>query len=321
MNRQGIGVRNTVLIILCVVLAALLAGMMYVSKQSEKAKEAEAEELKAQAKQYEDELAQIRGDLSVREKSITYDSDTAEVMVGFLISEENDIDYIKSVAEEFYFRPVLIVDCKGDLSNVKTLIHAASGTGWEIMLTATSFSESINANVVEVLSYMKSIDAKDSGVFLIRNDSYTNKNVQLLIDDGFIGYTKYNQTTPAAGVTDDGYVYFDYSYLQSMKTSVADRLYSLCANKTALIVVFDMKSMHSGDVTEDYAARLLELLKEYEENGQCQIASVEEVVLELSGANATEEERRANYEEYAAEQQPRIDELEKMIREIYSQMG
>ncbi|MCD8049976.1 MAG: hypothetical protein LUG52_10395 [Clostridia bacterium] len=321
MNGKGLVIRNVILIAVCVLLAALLAGMMYLSEQSDKERKEVAEELQAQAKQYEREIAEIRSNLSQMEKSITYSGDMAEAMVGFVVSKEADLDYIKTVSEEFDFEPVVIVDCTEGLSDVRDLLDTACDARWEIMLTASSFSENVNSDVVEILSYIKDIGARSADVFLLRNDSYTNKNVQLLIDDGFVGYTKYNQSTPMAGVTDEGYVYFDYSYLQSMQTSVSDRLYSLCANKTALIVAFDMDAVNSGSVTDDYVAALLERLGDYATEGQCRIASVEEVVIELSSANKTEEERRAEYEEYAAQQQVRIDELEEIVREIYSQMG
>ncbi|MCD8132534.1 MAG: hypothetical protein LUE19_01610 [Clostridiales bacterium] len=319
MYGRGRLIRNILFAVIAILLAGGLAFMIYSDEQAQKEQAEAVREIQAEARSYEVELNDLRSELSSLEKSTSYTSDRAEIMVGFIASDVSDMEYISDKAQAYGFPPVLVIDCTMDISDIEVIVEAAD-ENWEIMLYASPFSDESNENVLSVLSYLESAGRDETGVFFLRNSDNSSPNIQMLVDDGFIGYTNYHSESPAAGQTEDGYVYFDYSLIQSTGTAVEDRLSVLYSNKTSMIVIFDMGSIDSGTITETYVTEFMEELQDYAEDDACSFATVEEVVRELSEINMTEAELQAEYEEQAAEIQERIDELEEIISDIYSRI-
>lgn len=319
MYGRGRLIRNILFAVISVILAGGLAFMIYSDEQEQKERAAAILELQAEARPYEVELNNLQSELSSLEKNTSYTSDRAEIMVGFIASEVLDIEYIRDKAQVYGFPPVLVVDCTMDISDIEEIIEAAD-ENWEIMLYASPFSDDSNENVLAVLSYLEAVGRGDTGVFFLRNSDNSSQNVQMLVDDGFFGYTNYHSESPTAGQTEDGYVYFDYSLIQSTGTVVEDRLSVLCGNKSSMIVIFDMESIDSGAITETYVTEFMEELQNYTIDDACSFATVEEVVQELSEINMTEAQQQADYEEQAEEIQERIDELKEIISDIYSRI-
>ncbi|MCD7854842.1 MAG: hypothetical protein LUG66_04415 [Clostridiales bacterium] len=307
----------TVCIVVSILLAVILACMIFTDKQAEKAHSENLEEFTAKAEAYEDELQALKDRLTALRNGVDYVAETAKIMTGFVVSDVSDISYIREKASAYSLSPVLVIDCLKDMDFIKEVTEAADDS-WEIMLYASEFSEEINEKVLSVMAYLNSANRGHCGVFLLRDDFKNAANIQLLLDDGFIGYTGYNDS-PKSGQSQDGSVYFDYSFLTASGTAIAARLSILYGNKNAMILAFDMASINSGALTENYVLSILDSIKTNEKNGVCLITSAKEVINELSEINMTEAERRAEYEAQADELQARIDELDKTIRRIYSE--
>lgn len=319
MYGRGRLIRNILFAVISILLAGGLAFMIYSDEQEQKEQAEAIQELQAEARPYEVELNNLQSELSSLEKNTGYTSDRAEIMVGFIASELSDIEYISDKAQAYGFSPVLVVDCTMDISDIEEIVEAAD-ENWEIMLYVSSFSEESNESVLTVLSYLDSIEKDETGVFFLRNDYASDENIRLLADDGFIGYTLYHSSSPAAGQTGDGSVYFDYSYIRSDEGTIDDRLSVLYSNKASMLIVFDMDKINSGEISGSYITGVLDKIQNYASQENCCFATVEEVVWELSEINMTEAELQAEYEEQAAEIQERMDELEEIISEIYSRI-
>ncbi|MCD8237799.1 MAG: hypothetical protein LUC92_00440 [Clostridiales bacterium] len=316
MYRRGSRVISIICVVLSVLLAGFLAYMIYTDNQQQKSQTAVMEALQAEARPYENELTQLKRELSNLEDSVSYSSEDAEIMVGFVATGDSDIEYIKDKADTYNFSPVLILDCTLDMDIIEKIIESAD-TSWEIMLYAPTFSEEMNDLVLSVLSYLEDAGREHTGVFFLRSDYSTDANIQLLLDDEFIGYTSYHESSPKAGQTEDGAVYFDYSYLNTSGTSVTSRLSSAYTGKSSIIVAFDMASINSGDLSETYVTSLLDTIEWYTEYDDCSFSTVAAVTEELSSVNSIEADNQASYEKQAAEIQVRIDELEEIIDGIY----
>ncbi|MCC8081352.1 MAG: hypothetical protein LIO80_05020 [Lachnospiraceae bacterium] len=310
---------NTIFVIFIVLLAGVLAYMIYTNNEHRKAQSEAVTELQAEVRPYEVEQQNLEAELEALQSSVSYSSEEAEILVGFVVSDTSDISWIEEKATAYSFSPVLIIDCTLDRDVIEEVLETAEES-WEIMLYASDFSEETNDSVLSVQSYLESVGREHCGVFFLRGDYSTDSNIQLLADDGFTGYTSYNSDSPEAGQTEDGFVYFDYSYLTSTGTSVSSRISELYRNKTSMIVAFDMASIDSGSLTENYVVSLLDSLQSYTENDDCSFSTVAAVVEELSEINMTEAQRQAEYEAQIAEIQERIDELEEIISDIYSRM-
>ncbi len=312
-------IRNILCAILCVLLAGGLAWLLYTNRQEQQAQTAAIEAAVEEAKPYEQELDELEEELDNMEAAVSYTSETASIMVGFTCSDEEDLAYAEELAETYQFPPVLALDCTMAQDDLEALLTAADDE-WEIMLYTPTFSEEVNEEVLAALDYLETVKREHSGVFLLRNDYSSEAHIQLLLEDGFLGYTSYNSHAPDAGQTEDGAVYFDYSYLTSSGTTVASRLSALYTNKSAMLVVFDMASVGSDSLPESYVTSLLDTMRSYTESNDCVFSTVAEVTAELSQINAIEAENQAEYEEQATEMQERIVELEEIIEKIYDNM-
>jgi len=320
-ENRTVFIRNIICIVISILLIIALGYLFYTVNQGEQAQNAALETMQDEAKPYEEELQELRTQLSNLENSVSYTSDEAAIMVGFVISDAsnitNDIAYIEEKAQTYAFTPVLVLDCTAELSEIETVV-AATDADWEIMLYASDFLTNANENVLAVLSWLESAGREHTGVYLMRSDYSSDANIQCLAEDGFVGYTVYHDT-PTAGQTEDGLVYFDYSYLTTSGTTAASRLTSLYSSKSSIITIFDMASINSGELPEVYVTSLLETMRTYADYDDCAFSTVADTVERLSQVNSIEAENQAGYEAEAAQIQERIEELKEIIAEIYGE--
>ncbi|MCC8029589.1 MAG: hypothetical protein LIO75_07330 [Lachnospiraceae bacterium] len=313
--------RSRVIGIICVVICALLAGilvyMVYTNNRNRQAQSEAMTALQEEARPYEVELQNLKSELASLEDSVSYTSEEAEIMVGFVVSDVSDLSFIEEQAADYGFSPVIIIDCTMDMDVIEEILETADES-WEIMLYASDFPEEVNDSILSVISCLESMNREHCGVFFLRGDYSTDSNIQLLADDGFIGYTDYNSETPKAGQAEDGSVYFDYSYVNSTGTMMSSRVSALYSSKSSILVAISMASINFGTLTEADAVNILDSLQTYTENDDCSFSTVAAVVEEYSAVNELETERQADYEKQTAEIQARIDELEEIIDEIYA---
>ncbi|MCD8119357.1 MAG: hypothetical protein LUE29_07765 [Lachnospiraceae bacterium] len=315
--------KGRIIQILCIILSVAMIGvivyMVYVDRQSSQAQTDSLASLIEEAKPYEAEVQELQSELTSLKSSVSYTSEEARLMVGFAVTDVSDLSYIEEKADAYGLFPVIVLDCTLDTETIEEILEEMDAS-WEIMLYATDFSEETNASVLSVMSLLESSKREYVDVFFLRGDYSSDANIQLLIDDGFVGYTSYNSDTPQAGQTEDGFVYFDYSWLTSSGTSVASRVSAFYKNKASMIVTFDMESINSGKLTETYVVSTLDGLLEYTENDDCFFATAADVVAELSMINEYLAEQQEENEARAAEIEDRISELQQIIRGIYDKM-
>ncbi len=319
MSEMKTKIWNVFCAICCLLVAGAVAYMIYTDRQEEAAQTALAEELQAEARPYENQLQELRSEWNDLENSVSYSSEEARLLVGFLVSEVSDISYIEEKAVAYDFVPVLVLDCTEELTEIEALVEAADAD-WEIMLYASGFSEDVNDEVLAVMAWLDSVEREYADVFFLRDDFCTTSNLQLLQEDGFIGYTSYHSASPTEGQTDEGMVYFDYSYLTTSGTSVTSRISALYSGKTSMLVVFDMASINSGALSEAYVTSLLDTMQGYAAKEDCSFSTVAETVQRLSEVLAIEEGNQKAYEEQAAELQEQIEALEETIADIYARL-
>ncbi|MCD8008024.1 MAG: hypothetical protein LUF68_03675 [Clostridiales bacterium] len=312
-------IRNLICAILCVLLACVLGYLLYTNHREQQAQTAAIEAVVEEAKSYEQELEELEEELAALEAAAAYTSEVASIMVWFTCSDAADLAYIADKAETWQFSPVLVLDCTMEQADIKQLLSAVDDT-WEIMLYAPAFSQETNEAVLSARSCLEAAGRQHTGVFLLRDDYNNESNVQLLLNDGFIGYTSYHTKAPEEGQTAEGAVYFDYSYLTSSNTTVESRLSALYENKSAMLVVFETGSIGSDSMPESYVTSFLDTMRAYTEYDDCAFSTMTAVVEELSQINTIEATNRAAHEERIAEIQRQIDQLEETIDAIYDKL-
>ncbi|MCD8153912.1 MAG: hypothetical protein LUF78_04370 [Clostridiales bacterium] len=313
LNRR---IRNTVGIVLTIVLAGVLLLMIYTEKKIEGEKETAYQTLLAEVEPYEDELREKKILLSNLKSDVSYSSEESEILVGFVATDESDLAYMEEKADIYGFSPVLVLNCTMEESTIEDMIDTADDS-WEIMLYTPTFSEEVNESVLSVISYLDSIDRAYADVFFLRSDYDSDTNLRLIKKDGFIGYTSYHSEAPGIGQEEDGTVYFDYSYLTSSGTSVTSRISAMYNGRASMIFALDMKSINSGSLTEEYVTSVLDTLQSYTENDDCSFSTITSVVEKLSDINSIEASNQESYEKQVVELEERIEELEEIIDELY----
>ncbi len=311
--------RNIICALLSVVVLVVFGFLAYNYMSDSSEEKSRLEAAVAEAKPYEDEVTSLKRSISSAADALSETSETARFIFGYVISSEDDIAHAEEQSAEYGFETVLLLDCVDNLEELQSLALSASATGHEIMLTSSVFTTESNDTVRSLISYMKSNSIEYSDIFLLRSDYYSDSSIDMLIADGFAGYTVYT-SSPTSGITEDGYITFDYSYLTTDSSSYT-RFSSSYSNMASMIIAVDMDSIRAGTLTEGFVTTLLSTLSSYAENDDCEFASISEVEENLLSENASMEEKLAEYEAYVAECEQRIDELEKIIAEIYSQLN
>ncbi len=301
------------------VLAALtfLGFLFYTDRQEQQEQIAIMEDLNERALPYQEEKRTLQRELENLENNATYQSAAAKFMMGFLVSSVDDFPYIREQAGMYGFSPVIVFDCHKDPEELQSLLTMTDET-WEIMLYAPSFGGDVSDKIQAFKAYLSKIGRKDIGVCFVRKGYMTAANIQLLLDNGFVGYTEY-QDSPSAGQKPTGAVYFDYSYIWTNEAAVDSRLSSAYANRAAMLFVFDMEKMRAGAVTKPAAKTILRKVQSYAMMEHGTFATVDSVVTELSSINDFVAGNKAANERRIGEIQKRIDELDSIIHSIYAE--
>ncbi len=255
--------RNTRWVIISVILAIILGILLLQSSLADSVRAATISGISEEAHPYELELREIKDELSQLQSEIAYESETAKFMVGFEPNSVDDFEYINEQAEVYGFSPVILIDCTDEMSLIKDLIQEADDYEFEIMLTASKFSESENESVMDVLTYLNKQKIEQCGVFLLRSNYETSANKELLIGDGFTGYVLYSDY-PKYDCTDEGIVSFDYSYIRQNSTAIDTKVAYAYTAKASELIVFDLEAINDT-LSENGIANVLDLVDEYVE--------------------------------------------------------
>ncbi len=319
MSYQTEKIFKIISIILTVGMVIMLFSIYRHEQQEEAQQKARSEAVAEKVRPYEEEQSELRIELSGLKKAVEYTPDKGEVMVGFLVSEVSDMEYIRNKANTYNFSPIIVIDCTADEENIKSLAHA-SDTAWEIMLYAPQFSDEIGEKVISVKNLLETLGKKYADVFFLKKNYQTEENIDFLVQNGFVGYTVYHDT-PASGQMEGGVVYFDYSHIRSGGTAVLERLASAARIKASILLVFDMENIGTGALSDEYICEILDKSKELSIDDGYSYGTVADVTAELSKINQINMKLQEEYEEKAAVIQARIDELKVIIRNIYSEQN
>ena len=289
---------------------------LYMDRKEELQKSVQIARQNEEAKPYEKEIREINAQMKEREKSLAYLNDTAEMLVGYRMYAPEDMAMIREQAETYGFSPVIVLDCTMEIKQLTNIIQSVADKGWDIMLTGSPITDEINENVTQVREVLSQSGLSDTGVFLLKSSDYSEKNVAKLAENGFKGYTCFSNTV-TNGCEENGIIYFEYWYVQKGDTSIQNKLELMVDDRKAMIVVFDLENLHTGFLTEEAITERLDLMADYVKAEKMVFSVTEEIVGQLSNINEVKAQRQAEYEEYAAQQQEKINELKEKINQIY----
>lgn len=295
---------------------AVLFFGLYMDRKQQQQQAVQIARQNEQAKPYEEEIRGINEQMKEEKKLLDYLSDTAQMLVGYKIYVPDDLDMIQKQAEEYGFSPIVVLDCSMEIEELTILTKSVAEKGWEIMLTGSPVTEATYDTAAQVREVLGQSQVSDTGVFLLKSGDYSEETVDMLKSNGFKGYTCFSDTV-TNGCTENGMVYFEYWYVQRGDASMATKLEQMTTDRKAMIVVFDLQSLHTGLLSKKSITERLDLMQSYVEQEKVVYASTAEIVGQLSDINAVKQQRQEEYDKYAAKQQEKIDELQKKVHKIY----
>ncbi len=266
---------------------------------------------------YRDEVSRLQRELMSLNQPIANEKQKMNIMIGFAASEVSDISYIQEKAAQYLFEPILVLDVTMDIAQITELLQKADPQ-WEIMLYPPDLSEEACEKLEMVKSHLESMQRQDCGIVFYRAETISQKNMNLLKEQNFIGYTLFHDS-PLAGQNENGLIYFDYSRLSGGNTSLEIRLSSCYTKKSSMIYVFDMPSIQLGNLAEKHVNAYLDIISEYSMKENSRFVSVAEVIREILENEQKKTESEAILEEEKIILQNKIDELQETIRQIYTE--
>ncbi len=305
-------------IIIAAALIFVIAFFGYLKYQDMKAEDEWRASLNERVRPHNIEINNLRMELSDLYENCKYTPTKSSFMVGFLVSDASDVDYIRQKAKKYSFTPVAVINCDENMDNIKKCIDALDAE-WEIMFYADAFSKKINDNVLKVKEYVDGKKLNNSKTFLLRQGYDTETNIELLREDGFVGYTVYHASVPSVGQHENGMYHFDYSLIRSDNASIEHRLSECYEQHASMIFTFSMYEMKNKGLTDTFVEGVLTDLKKYTDAEDCDFATIAQTGEELSQIHIIEAAKREESREREEEIKQRISDLQVIISKIYSE--
>jgi len=292
-------------VVLSVVIGFWLCYMLVQTRRAEQEKSRQIAAVVEQASPYELERRAIQSELSL----IKPDDQTAvrtPVMVGFQVSHVIDLSIVSLYAQEYAFDPAVVISCDAD----QPLVNAVLRSGYDVVVNDETFEISRLASIREKTG---------SEYYLLKNTEAVEENYQALVDAGYKACFRFLYSADNE-IMENGLVSLGYGYIYEDGRSVEEALSSMDESGNALLVVFDMQSYEDRTLRDSTIKENLRLVQQEIDDCNMEYYSVHDAVDGYQSRLDAKENAKRNQEEYIAQQRARMDELDKLIAEIYSQL-
>ena len=301
--------------ILCIAAVAVMA-VMAVQRHNHNVRRAVyISKLESEARPYEVELNQIRRELNIMEGQEPETSGAGGAVVAYGISDPDQMEMIESQARQYGFDPAIVLNLQS--KNLNTLTYALYETGYDIILTYSTFDDEVPELIDQFRKTVSQYDFSDINAFLLRENDDTPEHREMLTEAGITRIVYYSDNVDS-GPVDGEYVQLNYSYINKSGYSPKNRLRALDSSEQAVVFVFHMPSLQNGDITEKQMQEVLDsILQKVRERAVIftNLEEAEELVRERAQTvDAQIKEFHQRQEELTA----RAAELQETIDGIYS---
>ena len=300
------------IILLCVVLLAGMALMIYRYREDTRARSAHIAALSAQAKAFESELQQLKREQETQEMQLYTPEGPGAAVIAFRIGGEETLETALAYGEEYGFTPTILINTADE--DLDDILEALADTGLDVILYSRGFGENAAGRIRELQEALEEAGCENTNAFLLRAGDDTEENRKILSRAGIGTLFLYGDTL-SSDITDDGTAELNYSYVNKSSYSPASRLADLDGSEQGLLFAIDLKET---TVTERQMEEILSLICEEEDAGHIVIGSVSHAVRTVRDRIGREHERLEEFLTAQEERSARIEELEATIREIYS---
>lgn len=302
--------------VLCVIFSIIILaflGVMLIMDRQQKNRQAEhIEQLKKEARSYEKEIEQIRLEIEERRKEVAASSEVSSAIIGFVPTSVVDIEMVKEIKAELQFTPLIVLDCALEEYMLQGIAQAAMIEGYDLIFSGMTFDAGVLEKADNIRNFMNENGYNKESAFFLEQGCDTPENREQLKQHGYKNMVRYSESFDS-GIDDSGDPFISYDFIRDSKADV-NYIKKVVSAHSYIVMTFNFSDIYNGVVEQTDIAVFLGAVEK-------SVASNTMKYMDLAGAfNAVVEKDRVakENEEYEIAQQQRIEELEKMISEIYS---
>lgn len=272
--------------------------------------------LEKEAAPYQDEINDIYAELQSRKQKLgSSDNSNAGAILAFVPASADDIDTIKELMAGYDFTPTIIADCSMDSKELDSIIRKSQNNGYDILLSGMTFNEDILASAIKVRNNLVKNNYNLEDTFFLRHTYDTDEARKSLLDNDYSHLVCYNETF-ASGIASNGMLYISYSFIHS-SNAFTNLINQAISTNTDAVMIFDFADMLDGTIDDSTITGFLEELSSKISEGSINSYTLSQAFEALENEETLSEIANEEYEQYKAEQESRIADLESKVHEIY----
>lgn len=308
--------KKCISVALVILLAALLGGLLLWEIQNESRRAAQTEQRQLEAQPYYEEMTAIRWELKRRESKIKITPNVSGVIIGFVPTSADDMASIREFTAGYGFTPLVILDCAREEADLQNIARISIEAGWDLMLAGITFDPTVLERADSIRALLPEYGDGTEPAFLLRHSFDTSENREALRRHGYQRLVRYSDSL-IADVDESGTPYIAYGFVRTPNAS-SDLVSRLVSAHTLMTLVFDLADLAQGTIDETMVTDYLQAVDSRVSSGELVYTDLAEAFDAVAEGESLSRKRQEEFEQYKAEQQQRMDELEEIISEIYS---
>lgn len=298
--------------ILC---AVLLAVPLWMKRQQENRRQAHMSTLKQQAAPYEREIRAIQSELNKRKNAISANMDTSGAIPCFIISSAEDVATVKKLCAGYVFTPTILLNCSLEQESLNRIIEASAAENYDFVLYVRAMQEDTLDTMAQLQETIAQYNPAWKPAVLLRRQEDTKQNQALLAEHGYRTLFRYNNELDDGA--QDEMLYLAYGFILA-KTDTSWLTDLLIETHTSMAICFDLDGLQTNTLAEKNITDCLDVLDKHLSAGVLEYRDAQTAFLVLAQKEGRTEQAQAEYDQYAQQQEARIEELEGIVKEIYS---
>lgn len=299
-------------IILC---AVLLAVPLWMKRQQENRRQVHMSTLKQQAAPYEREIQALQSELNRRKNAISANTDTSGAIPCFKISSAEDVATVKELCAGYAFTPTILLSCSLEQESLNSIIEASAAENYDFVLYVRTMQEDTLDTMAQLQETIAKYNPAWKPAVLLHSQEDTKQNQALLAEHGYRMLFRYNNELDDG--TQDEMLYLAYGFIRAT-TDTSWLTDMLVDTRTSMAICFDLDGLQKNTLAEKDITDCLDVLNERLSAGVLEYRDVQTAFLVLAQKEGRTEQARAEFDQYAQQQEARIEELEGIVKEIYS---
>lgn len=271
--------------------------------------------LKQQAAPYEREIQALQSELNKRKNAISANTDTSGAIPCFKISSAEDVATVKELCAGYAFTPTILLSCSLEQESLNNIIEASAAENYDFVLYVRTMQEDTLDTMAQLQETIAKYNPAWKPAVLLHSQEDTKQNQALLAEHGYRMLFRYNNELDDGA--QDEMLYLAYGFIRAT-TDTSWLTDMLVDTRTSMAICFDLDGLQKNTLAEKDITDCLDVLNERLSAGVLEYRDVQTAFLVLAQKEGRTEQARAEFDQYAQQQEARIEELEGIVKEIYS---